>query len=520
MNSSKRIRRALISVSDKTGLVDLGRALESRGVEILASGGTAQALSAAGVAVRTVESFSGSPEAFQGRMKTLSFRIFGAILARRGDASDDRDLETLSIPPIDLVVVNFYPFEQAAAGISRSEHIELIDIGGPSLVRAAAKNAPDVLVLTDPQQYSALITELGEQGGFSEGLAQAGAARAWSRVAEYDRSIEQLFGESQLVSLRYGENPHQAARFEMSPDSPIAYDEPLTENTVSYNNILDASAAYQLVAELKHRVPDRSHVVIVKHNNPCGVASVRGRSPESLKRALELAWQGDPVSAFGGVLAFSEPLTHSILAYFEERFVELLVAPGLARTDLESLMLKRKGLKALACRFNASAEKQEWRSVDVVGGRLSQVVDRISKHEEIRVVSGPAWSSNHLELAQFGISVNRALKSNAIALVGSAHGDWLLLGAGQGQPNRIDSLRLLAVPRALETCERVGAVFEESILISDAFFPFADSIDACFESGVKRVVQPGGSLRDTQVIEAAQRHGVGMALSGVRHFLH
>jgi phosphoribosylaminoimidazolecarboxamide formyltransferase/IMP cyclohydrolase len=520
MSGVKRIRRALISVSDKTGLVELGRALESRGVEILASGGTAQALSAVGVAVRTVESFSGSPEAFQGRMKTLSFRIFGAILARRGDASDDRDLETLSIPPIDLVAVNFYPFEQAASEISREEHVELIDIGGPSLVRAAAKNAPDVLVLTDPRQYPALISELRDDGGFSEGLARAGAARAWSRVAEYDRSIEQVFGESQQVALRYGENPHQAARFDMSPDSPIAYDEPLTENSVSYNNILDASAAYQLVAELKQRFPDRSHVVIVKHNNPCGVASVRGRSPEALKQALELAWQGDPVSAFGGVLAFSEPLTPALLSYFEERFVELLVAPGLSRSDLQSLLRKRKGLKALSCRFDALTEKPEWRSVDVVGGRLSQVVDRISTPEEIRVVSGSAWSSNHLELAQFGISVNRSLKSNAIALVGSANGEWLLLGAGQGQPNRIDSLRLLAVPRALETCERVGASFEDSILISDAFFPFADSIDACFESGVRRVVQPGGSLRDAQVIESAQRQGVSMALSGVRHFLH
>jgi phosphoribosylaminoimidazolecarboxamide formyltransferase/IMP cyclohydrolase len=517
----------LISVSDKTGLVELGRALASQGVEILASGGTARALTEGGVKVQTVESFTGSPEAFQGRMKTLSFRVFSAILARRRDASDARDLERLAIPTVDLVVVNFYPFESARdAAKEERELIEEIDIGGPALVRAAAKNAPDVLVLADPKQYSGFLKEFGARGEFSSELAWASAARAWSRVREYDAAIEDVFGETRktgLLSLKYGENPHQSARFEMHSHSPIAYDRPLTDQPISYNNILDLSAAYQLTSELKARFPERVHVVVVKHGNPSGVASVPKSDAQALDRALELAWLGDPISAFGGVLAFSEPLSPAALKFFDERFVECLVAPGLRREDLQELLLKRKGLKALSCRYEEDSKTSlpSWRSVDVVGGRLCQEVDRVIESEPLRFVTAETdWSTEVQALAQFGISVNRALKSNAISIVGSVRESWVLLGAGQGQPNRIDSLQTLAVPRARATCERVGATWSEVILMSDAFFPFSDAIEACDATGVKRVVQPGGSVRDPQVIEAAKRLGVEMAFTGIRHFLH
>src|SRR5579885_1141129 len=363
------IRRALFTVSDKEGIVPLARALHSHGAEIVATGRTAQVLKDAEIPVVPIENVSGSPEAFQGRMKTLSFPVCSGILYRRGDKQDEADLAKLSIKPIDCVVVNFYPFEEAAAreGITQQELIEQIDIGGPTLVRAAAKNAPDVLVLTHSKQYERVISELAT-GGLSAETARACAAEAWTRILAYDDAIARRLGARE--ELRYGENPHQKGFIEIQADPPIGWPrteaEKLTPAELSYNNILDLSGAYALASDLKELEPGSTSVVIVKHNNPCGVACVP-RGAGAQKTALLRAWEGDPVSAFGGVLVFTDPLEAETASWLAERFVELVAAPGLTKAGLATLLAKRKNLKAVPIhRFGGQPRET---SVDVPGGK-------------------------------------------------------------------------------------------------------------------------------------------------------
>lgn len=513
------MKRALLSCSDKTGLEELAHTLAAKGVELFASGQTREGLLKAGLDVKPVEQLSGSPEAFQGRMKTLSFPIFGGILARRGDAKDDADLTKLGIKNIDVVVVNFYPFEKAKPEAPRQERIELIDIGGPALVRAAAKNAPDVLVLTDPSQYAQVITELKTEGTVSKQTNLACAARAWTRIKEYDQAIDAVFGEaaSELpTELRYGENPHQKAWVTVDADAPIAWNKNLTPQALSYNNILDCSAAYSLLRDLKKTWPKHAHVVIVKHNNPCGVASVELDQPQALKKALELAWEGDPVSAFGGVLAFSEPMSLEIATFFESRFVELIAAPGLKAKspELDLLLLKRKNIKAVNIEhFETTTDTQ---TVTIPGGKLVQQIDQ-NLNETLTAKTSHEWTPKDRDLGQFGILVTRSLKSNAITLVRSIDNGFQLVGAGQGQPNRIDAIKTLAIPRARAVTQNK---IEDCILISDAFFPFTDSIDVIAAEGIKKIIQPGGSIKDPQVIEAAQAKNIQMAFTNTRHFRH
>ncbi len=519
-----KIRRALLTVSDKSKLVELGQALQGAGAELVATGRTASVLKEAGLPVVPIEKISGSPEAFQGRMKTLSFPVCSGILYRRGDASDENDLRKLGLQAIDCVVVNFYPFEAAAAkeGISRKELIEEVDIGGPTLVRAAAKNSPDVLVLTDPAQYDGVIAELRSAGGVKGETVEACASAAWDRILAYDSAIARRLGSRQIQRLRYGENPHQSGTVEFDADAPIDWGGKLTSAELSYNNILDLTAAYGLASDLLEIDRGSTGVVIVKHNNPCGVAMVPKTASNAQLTALLRAWEGDSVSAFGGVLVFTDPIEEATAQWLAERFVELVAAPGLTAQSgpLKILSAKRKNLKAAAIRrFGEMPRETETR---VPGGVLRQSAD-LGLKEALRVVTKRAWPSGQENLTRFGIAVCRALKSNAIAIVRelkSAPGVYQLVGAGQGQPNRVEALEKLAIPRAESVLRASEGSLGECILVSDAFFPFRDTVDAAHSAGIQLIVQPGGSMRDQESIDACDEHQMAMVFTGVRHFRH
>lgn len=519
-----KIRRALLTVSDKEGLVELGQALSNAGAEIVATGRTAQVLKDAGLVVTPIEAISGSPEAFQGRMKTLSFPVCSGILYRRGDMMDEVDLNRLKIQSIDCVVVNFYPFERAAAkeGITREQLIEEIDIGGPTLVRAAAKNSPSVLVLTSPGQYPEVVSQLNHKGVVSIDTIEKCAAQAWDRILDYDTAIAQQMGSNHRRTLRYGENPHQKGSIEYDPQGPIAWGETLTPTELSYNNILDLSSAYALASDLIELDAQSTGVVIVKHNNPCGVALVPRSTPEAQKTALLRAWEGDPVSAFGGVLVFTDPITEETAAWLSERFVELVAAPQMRSQDsaLLQLLTKRKNLKAVPIRRFCELPLES--NVVVPGGKLSQSCD-VGLEESLRSVTQREFSQNQEKLARFGIAICRASKSNAIVLVrecSRSSGTLQLVGAGQGQPNRIDSLQRLAVPRAQAVLRETGGKIEDCVMVSDAFFPFRDTVDASHQAGIRTIVQPGGSIKDNESIAACDEHGMVMVFTGVRHFRH
>jgi phosphoribosylaminoimidazolecarboxamide formyltransferase/IMP cyclohydrolase len=504
-------KRALLSVSDKTQIVEFGRALSSAGVELIATGNTAKMLEQAGLKVTSVESISGNPESFGGRMKTLSFQICSGILFRRENQQDLKDAESLGVRPIDLVVVNFYPFEKAVAdGKSGPQLIEEIDIGGPTLVRAAAKNSPQVAVLTDPSLYPSAIQALKCDQGFKPELVQSWAAHAWREIAAYDQAIMDRMGGAEV--LRYGENPHQSAQLNWDPSSsPIAW-QSLTSEKLSYNNILDVTAGYRLARDLRLGLHESgSGVVIIKHGNPCGV----GWSPQSDEAAFDLAWQGDPVSAFGGVIVLTKPFSQAIAEKIGKRFVEVIAAPGLSHSEeFKKWSGTRPKLKAVEIiRFDREIQMLR---VSVPGGVLIQSADD-DLSEELKVVTQTPWGQCSSELSQFGIWVSRALKSNAIALVREQSGALQLVGAGQGQPNRVEALVKLAIPRAQAIC---GSDLGELLMVSDAFFPFRDTVDETAKAGIRRIIQPGGSLRDQESIQACDEHGVSMAFTGVRHFRH
>lgn len=536
-----RIRRALFTASDKVGIVELARAMRETGTELVATGRTAKVLEEAGLPVTPIEQVSGSPEAFRGRMKTLSFPVCSGILYRRGDAADEKDLATLNIPGIDCVVVNFYPFESTSArnGITRAELIEEVDIGGPTLVRAAAKNAPDVLVLTAPAQYAEVIAALHAGGTVSAAIAHRCAAEAWDRILEYDSAIAAKLGlgasaqaapavSGAGIALRYGENPHQSATLSVHSDSPIAWDAPLTDAELSYNNILDLSAAYALASDLRelnsagNNEGAGSAVVIVKHNNPCGVAWIPHGVPSAQRVALERAWQGDPVSAFGGVVVFTEPLGAEAAAWLSERFVEVVAAPGLTREDpaLIKVRARRKNLKAVAIRRFGELPAQM--TVAIPGGTLTQTTD-VGLGDPLKAVTRAPWPAHLERLSRFGIAITRSLKSNALSLVREIPGQpgaLQLVGTGQGQPNRVEALERLAIPRARAVLKETGGELRDCLLVSDAFFPFRDTVDLSHQAGLRYIIQPGGSIKDAESIAACDEHGMAMAFTGVRHFRH
>ena len=517
--------RALISVSDKTDLADFARGLHELGYELVSTGGTAKALAAAGLSVTSVADVTGSPEILGGRVKTLHPKIHGGLLARRALPSDLAELAAQGIRPIDLVVVNLYPFRQAVArGAPFDECVEEIDIGGPSMIRAAAKNAADVGVVVEPADYPAVLAEL-RGGGLSRNTRLALMRKAFAHTAAYDAAIAEylagqpaddapapalpgftaVIGTSGKV-LRYGENPHQQAAFyrvEPRPAEPtVAWAEVLGGKELSYNNLLDLEAALALAKEF-----DEPVAVIVKHNNPCGVAA--GATPaEAFRRAKEL----DPVSAFGGIVALNRPVDAEAAAALKELFLECVIAPGYDEAARAALA-EKKNLRLLAEPL-LGQPRSSWIRVprearSLVGGLLIQGRDlgQVAPGE-LKVVTKRAPTEAELKAALFAWKVCKHVKSNAIVF-GEAD---RIVSLGAGQTSRVDAVKLARLKTRFPL---VGTA-----VASDAFFPFRDGLDEAAAAGATCAIQPGGSIRDAEVIEAADGHGMAMVFTGMRHFRH
>jgi phosphoribosylaminoimidazolecarboxamide formyltransferase / IMP cyclohydrolase len=519
--SSPPVRRALLSVSDKTGLVELARALSARGVELVSTGGTAQLLAAQGIPVREVAAVTGFPEIMDGRVKTLHPKIHGGLLGRRG--IDEAVMAQHGIAPIDLLVVNLYPFAQAVARPDCSYHdaIENIDIGGPAMVRAAAKNHAAVLVVVDPADYPLILKELDTHQGGSDVATRARlAAKAFAHTARYDimvaaylaaREPHAPFPASLLLAfdkvqdLRYGENPQQRAAFYREPAATaasIARATVLQGKDLSFNNVADADTAIECV-----RAFQGAACVIVKHANPCG-AAVAATPLE----AYERAYRTDPTSAFGGIIAFNRELDAATAAAITARqFVEVLACPAV-RTDAAKVLAAKPNVRVLALGdlTQGGGEGRELRSV--TGGLLVQCRDLEDlREEDLSVPTRRKPTAAELADLRFAWTVCRFVKSNAIVLAR----DGATIGVGAGQMSRIYSTRLAAMKAADEKLPVAGAA-----MASDAFFPFRDNLDVAAGFGVRAVIQPGGSVRDAEVIAAADEHGIAMVFTGMRHFRH
>ncbi len=524
------IRRALLSVSDKSGLAELGKALAARGVELVSTGGTAKALRDAGLEVRDVSDLTGFPEMMDGRVKTLHPMVHGGLLAVRDDADHAAAMAEHGIGAIDLVVVNLYPFEQTVAkGAARDEVIENIDIGGPSMVRSAAKNHRYVTILTDPADYDTLLAELdGSDGATTLDFRKRMAAKAFAATAAYDAAISQWFayadqGEmfperramaSRLHStLRYGENPHQQAALYvpqrvMAPGLPQA--EQVQGKELSYNNYNDANAALELAGEFAGGEPA---VVIVKHANPCGVAQ-RGTLLEAWNAALEC----DSVSAFGGIVATNVPLDGPTAEAICQIFTEVVVAPG-ADEAARAAFAKKKNLRLLITEGLPDPRRPGISQAVIAGGLLLQTRDNGAiSADELKVVTKRQPTQQELKDCLFAWTVARHVKSNAIVYAK----DGATAGIGAGQMNRRDSSRIAAM-KAAEAAQTYGWDAPHTVgsaVASDAFFPFADGLLAAAEAGATAIIQPGGSIRDEEVIAAADEHGLAMVFTGMRHFRH
>ncbi|MFI7411216.1 bifunctional phosphoribosylaminoimidazolecarboxamide formyltransferase/IMP cyclohydrolase [Streptomyces sp. NPDC049627] len=517
--SNKRaIRRALVSVYDKTGLEDLARGLHEAGVELVSTGSTAGRIAAAGVPVTKVEELTGFPECLDGRVKTLHPRVHAGILADLRLEDHQRQLAELGVEPFDLVVVNLYPFrETVASGASPDECVEQIDIGGPSMVRAAAKNHPSVAVVTSPARYADVLAAV-QNGGFDLATRKRLAAEAFQHTAAYDVTVASWFAssyapvdESQFPdflgatwerenTLRYGENPHQpAALYVDASGGGLAKAEQLHGKEMSYNNYTDTDAARR--AAYDHTEPC---VAIIKHANPCGIAI-----GADVAEAHRKAHACDPLSAFGGVIAVNRPVSKEMAEQVAEIFTEVIVAPDYEDGALEALT-KKKNIRVLRCP-EGPGNPVEVKPVD--GGVLLQVTDRLQADGDDpagwTLATGEALSAEELAELAFAWKACRAVKSNAILLAK----DGASVGVGMGQVNRVDSAKLAV--------ERAGAERAQgSYAASDAFFPFPDGLEILTAAGVKAVVQPGGSVRDELVVEAAKKAGVTMYFTGTRHFFH
>jgi phosphoribosylaminoimidazolecarboxamide formyltransferase / IMP cyclohydrolase len=520
------IRRALISVSDKTGLVPFAQALVSRGVEILSTGGSAKALRDAGVAVIEVSAHTGFPEILDGRVKTLVPQIHGGILGRRDLPEHLAQMAEHGIAPIDLVAVNLYPFEATVAkGAAYDDCVENIDIGGPALIRAAAKNHEFVTVLTEPAQYQTVLDQFLADGGTGLTLRRRLAGEAYARTAAYDAAIAAWFAQqreetfpnriafagSLRQTLRYGENPHQQAAFYVSGAEPrpgIATATQAQGKELSYNNLNDTDAAFECVAEF-----DGPAVVIVKHANPCGVAM-----GGSLSQAWDLALRCDPVSAFGGIVAVNRVLDAAAAEKIATIFTEVIIAPD-ADEAAKSILARKKNLRLLLTGGlpDPAAPGMIFRSVS--GGFLAQTRDagRILP-QQLKVVTKRVPTDAELADLIFAFRVCKHVKSNAIVYVK----DGATVGVGAGQMSRVDSARIAAWKSA-EAAKAAGLaapLTQGSVVASDAFFPFADGLQAAVAAGATAVIQPGGSIRDEEVIAAADEAGIAMVLTGMRHFRH
>ncbi|MGW5680691.1 bifunctional phosphoribosylaminoimidazolecarboxamide formyltransferase/IMP cyclohydrolase [Nonomuraea sp. NPDC003754] len=505
------IRRALIAVYDKSGLEELARALDAAGVEIVSTGGTAAAIASSGIAVTKVEQLTGFPECLDGRVKTLHPRVHAGLLADLTKEHHVAQLNELEIDPFQLVVVNLYPFEQTvASGASDAECVEQIDIGGPAMIRGAAKNHATCAVVVDTGSYGEIYRALDE-GGFTLDERRSLAGRAYAHTAAYDVAVATWFAETYTGDrrfsgtagrlknvLRYGENPHQQAWLYVSEDGGLANAEQLHGKEMSYNNYLDADAAWRAAWDF-----DAPCVAIIKHQNPCGIAV-----GADVADAHRKAHACDPVSAYGGVIAVNGEVSVELARQIAEVFTEVVVAPSFADEAL-AVLTGKKNLRLLRC-GQRPANATEFRRVD--GGLLVQTADRIDAPGDAprnwELKAGPAATPELLRELDFAWRASRSVKSNAIVLAAAG----ATVGVGMGQVNRVDSCRL-AVTRA---ADRAAG----SVAASDAFFPFADGPEVLIAAGVKAIVEPGGSIRDDEVIAACEKAGVTLYFTGTRHFFH
>ena len=518
------IRRALISVSDKAGLLDLAQALAAAGVEILSTGGTAVALRAAGIAVKDVSDHSGFPEILDGRVKTLVPQIHGGILGRRDLPAHVAQMDAHNIAPIDLVVSNLYPFEATVArGASYDDCVENIDIGGPALIRAAAKNHDFVTIVTDTAQYAEIIAEFTAHGGTSQSLRRRLAGEAYARTASYDAAIAAWFTEQNKIdfppriafagtlrqTLRYGENPHQAAAFYTTDARPgVATARQVQGKELSYNNLNDTDAAFECVAEFEGPT-----VVIVKHANPCGVASAA-----SLADAWDSALRCDPVSAFGGIIAMNRTLDAATAEKITTILTEVIIAPD-ATPEAQAILARKKNLRLLLTGGLPDPISAGRTFKTLAGGFLVQSRDagRVTI-ADLKCVTKRTPTAKELEDLIFAFRVCKHVKSNAIIYVK----DHATTGIGAGQMSRVDSAKIAAWKGA-DAARAAGldqSLTIGSVVASDAFFPFADGLEAAIAAGATAVIQPGGSMRDGEVIAAADKAGIAMVLTGMRHFRH
>ena len=542
-----KIQRALISVTDKTGVVDFARALAGLGVDVLSTGGTAKVIRDAGIPVRDISEFTGFPEMLDGRVKTLHPKVHAGLLYLRGSAGHEATMKQHGLLPIDLVCVNLYRFEATVAkpGVTFEDAIENIDIGGPSMLRSAAKNHRSVTVVSDPADYPRVLAEiLANAGNTTPELRRELAQKVYARTAQYDAAIAAYLadqlpegkGARPLVlsyaggqKLRYGENPHQEAWFykdAIAPEACIAHTEVLHGKEMSFNNYVDGDAALEAVRELT----GGPAAAIIKHTNPCGYATGR-----CLAEALEEAWAGDMVSSFGSVIAVTVPVDLATAQVLKGRFVEALIAPDFDPDALDFLKNKSKDIRLLKLHkpMTPPAAGRVIRQIN--GGLLLQDKD-VTLAEQWTIPTEQVFPEEKRALAEFGMKVCRHVKSNAIVIVREYQtGCFSLLGMGAGQPNRVDSTRKLALVRASENMvelykrasqygqppkEFEHAIIGECVLVSDAFFPFPDNIDAAAEAGIRYIVQPGGSKKDEEVIATCDKYGIAMAITGTRHFRH
>lgn len=523
------IRRALISVSDKTGLIEFGQALAQRGVEILSTGGTAKTLKDAGLAVKDVAEHTGFPEMMDGRLKTLHPKVHGGLLAVRDDPAHTAAADAHGIAPIDLLVVNLYPFEETVAkGAPFDDCIENIDIGGPAMIRAAAKNHTGVTVVVDPQDYAKVLDAMQQHGGATTlALRKALAAKAYARTAAYDAAISSWFanalGEQTPVwrsvggrlaqALRYGENPHQQAAFFKTSESRAGVSTAAQHQgkELSYNNLNDTDAAFELVAEFDPKASPA--VAIIKHANPCGVAL-----GATLAEAYAKALRCDPVSAFGGIIALNGTIDGTTAREITGIFTEVVIAPD-ATDEAKAIFAAKKNLRLLTTGGLPDPRASGLTFRSVAGGFLVQSRDNaLVEDMGLKVVTKRQPTARELADLKFAFKVAKHVKSNAIVYVK----DGATVGIGAGQMSRVDSARIAAW-KSQEAAKAAGSaepLAKGSVVASDAFFPFADGLLAAAEAGATAVIQPGGSMRDAEVIKAADDAGLAMVFTGARHFRH
>ncbi len=520
-NSAPTIRRALISVSDKSGIVDLARSLQGKGVELLSTGGTANLLANQNIPVTEISDYTGFPEMMAGRVKTLHPKVHGGILGRRG--LDEAVMQAHDILPIDLVIINLYPFQKTVANpdCSFEDAIENIDIGGPAMVRAAAKNHTSVTIIVDPADYPRVISEMDDKNGrVSDKTRFSLAIKAYEHTASYDGAIANYFGRmvqepedqhfprtinfqyQHAQGMRYGENPHQKAAFYVESnlaEPGIASARQLQGKALSYNNIGDTDAALECVKQF-----EQPACVIVKHANPCGVALA-----DNIHDAYQRAFSTDPESAFGGIIAFNRSLdAKTAEAIIEQQFVEVIIAPEV-EAQVNAVVAKKENVRLLSCgEWSKAKYRLDYKRVN--GGLLVQDVDA-SLYQSLNVVTELQPSDAQMQDLLFACQVAKFVKSNAIVYASNN----MTIGVGAGQMSRINSARIAGIKAEHANLKVVG-----SVMASDAFFPFRDGIDAAHEAGISAVIQPGGSMKDDEVIKAANEHGMSMVFTGMRHFRH